>query len=47
MPAMSSEVVIVGAGETSVGKLPGYQPVQIQAWAVEQALADFKTLIGV
>ena len=40
MPAMSSEVVIVGAGETSVGKLPGYQPVQIQAWAVEQALAD-------
>ena len=40
MPRVSSDVVIVGVGETTVGKLPGYQPVQIQAWAVEAALAD-------
>ena len=40
MPRVSSDVVIVGVGETTVGKLPGYQPVQIQAWAVDAALAD-------
>jgi acetyl-CoA acetyltransferase len=40
MPRVSADVVIVGVGETQVGKLPGLQAVQIQAWAVEQALAD-------
>lgn len=40
MPRVSSDVVIVGAGETRVGKLPGMSPVQIQAWAVQQAAAD-------
>jgi len=40
MPRVSDDVVIVGIGETPVGKLPGYQPVQIQAWAVQNALAD-------
>lgn len=40
MPRVSKEVVIVGVGETPVGKLPGMQPVQIQAWAVQEALAD-------
>lgn len=33
-------MVIVGAGETRVGKLPGLEPVQIQAWAVQEAAAD-------
>lgn len=40
MPRVSDQVVIVGAGETKVGKLPGLQSVQIQAWAVQQALVD-------
>ncbi len=40
MPRVSNEVVIVGAGETRVGKLPGMEAVQIQAWAVQQAAAD-------
>jgi acetyl-CoA acetyltransferase len=40
MPRVSEEVVIVGAGETRVGKLPGMEAVQIQAWAVQQAAAD-------
>jgi acetyl-CoA acetyltransferase len=40
MPRVSADVVIVGVGETQVGKLPGLQAVQIQAWAVQQALAD-------
>lgn len=40
MPRVSDEVVIVGIGETPVGKLPGYQAVQLQAWAVQNALAD-------
>lgn len=31
MPRVSDEVVIVGVGETTVGKLPGYQSVQLQA----------------
>ena len=40
MPKVSQEVVIVGAGETRVGKLPGMESVQIQAWAVQEAAAD-------
>ena len=40
MPRISEDVVIVGAGETRVGKLPGMESVQIQAWAVQQAAAD-------
>jgi len=40
MPRVSDDVVIIGMGETPVGKLPGLQSVQIQAWAVQQALAD-------
>ena len=40
MPRVSDQVVIVGVGETAVGKLPGQQAVQIQAWAVQEALAD-------
>jgi len=40
MPRVSADVVIVGAGETKVGKLPGLESVQLQAWAVERALAD-------
>ena len=40
MPRISDDVVIAGIGETRVGKLPGLQPVQIQAWAVQEALAD-------
>jgi acetyl-CoA acetyltransferase len=40
MPSVSDEVVIVGIGETQVGKLPGYHSVQLQAWAVQNALAD-------
>jgi acetyl-CoA acetyltransferase len=40
MPRVSDQVVIVGAGETRVGKLPGMEAVQIQAWAVQQAAAD-------
>ena len=40
MPRVSDDVVIIGMGETPVGKLPGLQSVQIQAWAVQQALVD-------
>lgn len=40
MPRVSEKVVIVGAGETRVGKLPGLDAVQIQAWAVQQAAED-------
>lgn len=40
MPRVSGDVVIVGAGETRVGKLPGLESVQIQAWAVQQAAED-------
>lgn len=40
MPKVSSDIVIVGAGETRVGKLPGMEAVQIQAWAVQEAAAD-------
>lgn len=40
MPHLRDDVVIVGAGETRVGKLPGMDSVQIQAWAVQEAAAD-------
>ena len=40
MPHLRDDVVIVGAGETRVGKLPGMESVQIQAWAVQEAAAD-------
>lgn len=40
MPRVSQDVVIVGAGETRVGKLPGMESLQIQAWAVQEAAAD-------
>jgi acetyl-CoA acetyltransferase len=40
VPRVSDNVVIVGAGETRVGKLPGMDSTQIQAWAVQQAAAD-------
>ncbi len=40
MARISDEVVIVGIGETRVGKLPGLQPVQIQAMAVRDAVDD-------
>ncbi len=40
MPAVSDKVVIIGIGETKVGRLPGMSPVEIQAEAVLAALAD-------
>jgi acetyl-CoA acetyltransferase len=40
MPKVSDEVVVVGVGETPVGKLPGMGPLQIQALAVTNALRD-------
>lgn len=40
MPKVSRDVVVVGVGETRVGKLAGMSPVEIQAWAVQSALAD-------
>jgi acetyl-CoA acetyltransferase len=40
MPEVTNNVVIAGIGETRVGKLPGMDSVQIQAWAVRQAIAD-------
>jgi acetyl-CoA acetyltransferase len=40
MPEVSSNVVIVGIGETRLGSLDGMGPVQIQATAVLNALAD-------
>lgn len=38
MPRVSDEAVIIGIGETKVGKLPGLSSVQIQAMAVQDAL---------
>jgi acetyl-CoA acetyltransferase len=40
MARLSDDVVIIGIGETAVGKLPGMSPVEIQAWAVLEALKD-------
>jgi acetyl-CoA acetyltransferase len=40
MPAVSSEAVIVGIGETPVGKLPGMSSAEIQALAVLDAVKD-------
>jgi len=40
MPKIGDDVVIVGVGETPVGKLPGMSSVQIQALAVYEALKD-------
>lgn len=40
MPAVGSDVVIAGIGETPVGRLPGWSPVEIQAAAVLAALRD-------
>lgn len=40
MPEVSEEVVIIGIGDTPVGRLPGMGPVQIQALAVREALKD-------
>lgn len=34
------EVVIMGVGETALGKLPGYGPTQLQAWAAHEAIRD-------
>ena len=38
MPRVSDDAVIIGIGETPVGKLPGLNSVQIQAMAVHDAL---------
>ncbi|TAK68743.1 MAG: thiolase family protein [Betaproteobacteria bacterium] len=38
MPRVTDEAVIIGLGETPVGKLPGLNSVQIQAMAVHDAL---------
>ena len=38
MPRVTDEAVIIGMGETPVGKLPGMNSVQIQALAVHNAL---------
>ncbi|SMF88559.1 Acetyl-CoA acetyltransferase [Azospirillum oryzae] len=40
MPTVGSDVVIAGIGETPVGRLPGWSPVEIQAAAVLAALRD-------
>jgi len=40
MPAVSNEAVIVGMGETPVGKLPGRSAVEIQSMAAHSALAS-------
>ncbi len=40
MPVLSDDVVIVGIGETPLGRLPGLSAVEIQATAVLGALAD-------
>ena len=40
MPEVSGNAVIVGIGETRVGKLPGMNSQEIQAWAVQEAIAD-------
>ena len=40
MAQAGDSAVIVGIGETRVGKLPGMSSQEIQAWAVHEALAD-------
>src|ERR1700733_6715706 len=40
MPLVSDEAVIIGMGETPVGKLPNMSAVEIQAQAVLRALAS-------
>lgn len=40
MAANDSDVVIIGVGETPVGRLHGMKPVEIQAWAAREAIAD-------
>lgn len=40
MSAFSDDVVIIGVGETKVGKLPGYSSLQIQALAVREAVLN-------
>ena len=40
MPQVSGDAVIVGIGETRVGKLPGMNSQEIQAWAVQGAIAN-------
>ncbi len=40
MPRVDDDVVVIGIGETPVGKLPGMSSVQIQALAVREALKD-------
>lgn len=34
------DISIIGIGETTVGRLPGYGPVQLQAWAALEAIKD-------
>src|SRR3546814_4875365 len=34
------DIAIIGIGETKVGKLPGYGPVQLQAMAAIEAVKD-------
>lgn len=36
----ADEIVVVGVGETALGKLPGYGPTQLQAWAALEAIED-------
>ena len=36
----SEEIVIIGVGETPVGKLPRHGPTQLQAWAALEAVSD-------
>ena len=40
MPKVSDDALIIGMGETPVGKLPGMSSVQISALAVHNALAS-------
>jgi len=40
VPAIDSDVVIVGIGEAPIGKLPGMSAVEIQSIAVRKALLD-------
>jgi len=40
VPRVSSEIVITGLGETAVGRLPGWNSVQLQAMAVLAAVQD-------
>jgi acetyl-CoA acetyltransferase len=46
MPGFSRDVVIAGVGETKVGKLFGFNSVQIQAMAVHHALKDAGISLG-